>query len=70
MPDTPYRYIQSYYGLTFNVGDRIEFTEGKRKPGVVLKPSLSGEHRVHVKFDDGHTGMCHPNSLEIMPPQK
>lgn len=62
---TPYRYIENYYGLVFNVGDRVEFTEGKRRHGVVLRPKLSAEHYVNVKFDNGDTGLCHPKSLEI-----
>lgn len=64
---TPYSYIQHHYGLTFNVGDRVEFTEGKREPGTVARPKRSSEHYVNVKFDAGHHGLCHPRSLEIVP---
>lgn len=61
---TPYRYIQSYYGHTFRPGDRVKFTEGRGRFGVVKQPNGDPQY-VDVKFDDGHTGPCHPDSLEI-----
>lgn len=58
-----YDYIYSAYGIRFTPGDRVEFTEGKRRLGVVKRPKTNF-HYVTVQFDDGTTGLCHPKSLE------
>ena len=63
---TPYSYIARHYGLTFNVGDRVEFIDGKSILGVVEKPKPSSEHYVNVAFNDGTSGLCHPRSLKII----
>ena len=62
---TPYRYIETYYGHRFMPGDRVKFTEGKERFGVVRRPRGDPQY-VDVKFDDGHVGPCHPDSLEIV----
>jgi len=59
-----YDYIAQHYGIRFSVGDRIRFTEGQPRDGVVIR-SRSNLHYVKVKFDDGSSGYCHPKSIAI-----
>ena len=57
-----YRCIEQYYGLTFKAGQRVVFTEGERCAGTVQQ--VRGDPLyVRVRFDDGHDGLCHPQSL-------
>jgi len=56
-----YRYIENTYGLTFKMGQRVEFTEDGRC-GTVMR--VRGEpYYVKVRFDDGTVGNCHPMSV-------
>lgn len=59
-----YTYIERAYGKRFEAGQRVRFTEGKERFGVVR--GVSGDPQyVKVLFDDGHVGDCHPGSVEI-----
>lgn len=63
----PYSYIERNYGKRFEAGQRIQFTEypGERGKGVVR--GVRGDPQyVRVRFDNGHEGDCHPNSVEIL----
>lgn len=60
-----YRYIESYYGVRFEPGMRVLFTEYKDKPGVVRGVRDDPQY-VKVLFDDGSEGDCHPRSLKIV----
>lgn len=66
---TGYRYIERAYGVRFNAGMRVKFTE----PGTKLFGSLGTVEKakgdpqyVSVKFDGGGLGLCHPKSLDIV----
>ncbi len=61
-----YDYIERHYGTRFTPGMRVKFTECGGKFGKV-KRSMTNLHYVSVKFDDGNSGYCHPDSLEIQP---
>ena len=59
----PYTYIERAYGKKFETGQRVRFTEGKPRSGVVRGVRDDPQY-VKVLFDDGHIGDCHPGSLE------
>lgn len=60
---TPYRYIQSYYGVTVIVGDRVKHTVTGRI-GNVVRPTGDPNY-VRVRFDgDKHCLNAHPGELE------
>jgi hypothetical protein len=63
----PYTYIERYYGTKFVAGMRVKFTEYDDKPGKVRRVNGDPAH-VSVRFDDGTTGYCHPDSLKIEAP--
>ena len=59
-----YDYIERAYGMRFNPGMRVRFSEYGDLPGVVKR--VKGDpHYVTIKFDNGRTGLCHPSSLTI-----
>ena len=62
----PYTYIESAYGRKFKAGQRVRFTEGRERFGVVRGVRDDPQY-VKVLFDDGHIGPCHPSSLEVVP---
>lgn len=63
----PYTYIQRAYGKTFKAGQRIRFTEYKGERGLGVVRRVRGDPQyVSVKFDDGHVGNCHPDSVEVL----
>lgn len=63
-----YSYIERYYGIRFEPGMRVAFTEYKHKPTGIVRRVKGDPQYVSVKFDDGALGVgnCHPKSLEII----
>jgi len=59
-----YDYIARAYGKTFKPGQRVTFSEYGHMPGTV-KRGQGDPHYVTVKFDNGRSGPCHPDSLTI-----
>jgi hypothetical protein len=62
-----YTYIERAYGMRFEAGQRVRFTEhqGDKANGVVR--GVRGDPQyVRVLFDDGSEGDCHPKSVEIV----
>lgn len=62
-----YTYIERYYGIRYEPGMRVVFTEYKHRPAGTVRRVQGDPQYVSVKFDDGHIGNCHPTSLEIVP---
>lgn len=63
-----YDYILNAYGLFFEKGQRVRFTETDRDglsvTGVVVNPKRSHLHYVQVRFDgEKRLSLCHPKSL-------
>lgn len=60
-----YTYIKRAYGRKFETGQRVRLTEYKGDSGLgVVRGVRDDPQYVKVLFDDGHTGYCHPLSLE------
>lgn len=64
-----YKYIERAYGIKFEAGQRIVFTEYDDKPGRVMRATGDPQY-VRVMFDDGKMGDCHPDSVQIIAPAK
>ena len=62
----PYSYIDRAYGKRFKAGMRVTFDEYGDKPGTVKRATGDPQY-VSVRFDDGKEGLCHPDSLKILP---
>lgn len=62
-----YNYIERHYGVRYEPGMRVAFTEYKHKPTGTVRKVQGDPQYVSVKFDDGMVGNCHPTSLDIIP---
>lgn len=60
-----YNYIAKTYGKTFKPGDRVSFSEYHGLLGTVRRAAGDPQY-VSVKFDNGRSGDCHPDSLTII----
>ena len=58
-----YDYVNRTYGCQFHGGERVIFTEDGRR-GHIVRRRRENKY-VRVRFEDGHLGHCHPNSLQI-----
>lgn len=61
---SPYTYIKDYYGLTFNLGDRIE-TDGGRQ-GVVVWPQSDTHYVWFIPDGHNHSRPAHPGSVKVI----
>lgn len=69
-----YDYIRRYYGVDPIPGERVLFTETRRRgqptEGVIHPEDGSCGNYVMVRFDGEKDAMpCHPTSLEYLGPQ-
>lgn len=59
-----YDYIRNYYGIGFNVGERVKHRV-LQKNGNVTREDKGNSHYVMVKMDGRkHSVPCHPEELE------
>lgn len=59
-----YEYVRQAYGVDPVPGQRVRFTEGKPRFGMIAS-RRAYDHYVWVRFDgEKHPSPCHPTSLD------